>query len=167
MDQSILLQYPWLGVHVAISLLGLVGFALAFCTAVSYLIQASLLRRGRLNSLLPALDRTASATFQFAATGFIVFTLGLGMGVIWLFSAPGELMKVQDAKILVALPTWLLFASYLYLRGGRGSHGSRLKWLVIAGFILALANLVAVRHGFEPEDQQPTGVEFLVDRPPA
>ena len=164
--QSILLQYPWLGVHVAISLLGLVGFALAFCTAVSYLIQASLLRRGRLNSFLPALDRTASATFQFAATGFIVFTLGLGMGVIWLFSAPGELMKVQDAKILVALPTWLLFASYLYLRGVRGSHSCRRKWLVIAGFILALANLVAVRHGFVPEDQQSTGVGFLVARPP-
>ena len=149
--QSILLRYPWLGVHVAISLLGLVGFALAFCTAVSYLIQARQLRRGRLNSFLPALDSAAAATFQFAAAGFIVFTLGLSMGIIWLFGAPGEYLGLQDTKIWMALPTWMLFATYLYRRGVRGSHGSRLKWLVIVGFILALANLVAVRHGFDEE----------------
>ena len=150
--QSILLRYPWLGVHVAISMLGLVGFALAFCTAVSYLLQARLLNRGRLNRFLPALDSAASATFQFAAAGFIVFTLGLGMGVIWLFGAPGEYLGLQDAKIWMALPTWLLFATYLYRRGVRGIHSSRLKWLVIFGFILAVANLVAVRHGFDEED---------------
>ena len=149
--------YPWLGVHVGISLLGLAGFALSFCAALCYLIQARLLKRGRLNSHLPALDTAAAATFQFAAAGFIVFTLGLGMGVIWLFGAPGEYLGLQDAKIWMALPTWLLFAAYLYLRGVRGSHGSRLKWLVILGFTLALANLVAVRHGFDEEAVNPAG----------
>ena len=37
--QSVLLQYPWLGVHVLLTLLGYVGFALAFCAAVIYLVQ--------------------------------------------------------------------------------------------------------------------------------
>ena len=146
--ESILLRYPWLGVHVFISMFGLVGFALAFCTAITYLVQVRFLKRGRLNNYLPALDTAASATYRFAAIGFSVFTLGLGMGLIWFFGAPGEYLQARDIKIWMALPTWLMFAVYLYLRGIGGRHGSRLKWLVILGFLLALANLFGVRHNF-------------------
>ena len=146
--ESILLRYPWLGVHVFISMFGLVGFALAFCTAITYLVQVRFLKRGRLNNYLPALDTSASATYRFAAIGFSVFTLGLGMGLIWLFGAPGEYLQARDTKIWMALPTWLMFAVYLYLCGIGRRHGSRLKWLVIFGFLLALANLFGVRHNF-------------------
>jgi ABC-type transport system involved in cytochrome c biogenesis permease subunit len=146
--ESILLRYPWLGVHVFISMLGLVGFALAFCSAITYLAQVRFLKKGRLNHYLPALDTAASATYRFAAIGFSVFTLGLGMGLIWLFGAPGEYLQPRDTKIWMALPTWSMFAAYLYLRGVGGRHGSRLKWLVILGFLLALANLFGVRHDF-------------------
>ncbi|MCC7262640.1 MAG: cytochrome c biogenesis protein CcsA [Candidatus Latescibacteria bacterium] len=145
---SVLLHYPWLGVHVAATLLGNVGFALAFASATIYLAQGRLLKQGRLNSLLPALDTAASATYRFAAVGFAFFSLGLGMGILWLFGAPGEYLARGDIKIWMAVPSWVLFATYLYLRGLRGSHGSRLKWLIIAGFLTAAANLLVVRHHF-------------------
>jgi ABC-type uncharacterized transport system permease subunit len=145
---SVLVRYPWLGVHVAATLLGDVGFALAFAAATIYLAQDRLLKRGRLNTLLPALDTAASATYRFAGTGFAFFTLGLGMGILWLFGAPGEYLARSDTKIWMAIPSWVFFAAYLYLRGLRDSHGSRLKWLVIAGFLTAAANLLAVRHSF-------------------
>jgi len=145
---SVLLHYPWLGVHVAATLLGNVGFALAFASATIYLAQGRLLKQGRLNSLLPALDTAASATYRFAAVGFAFFSLGLGMGILWLFGAPGEYLAQGDIKIWMAVPSWVLFATYLYLRGLRGSHGSRLKWLIIAGFLTAAANLLVVRHHF-------------------
>lgn len=146
---SVLLEYPWLGIHVVATLLGHVGFALAFSTAVSYLVQARLLKQGRLNHYLPALDTAASATFRFAGIGFAFFTVGLGMGIIWLFGAPGEYLAPRDdLKIWMAIPPWVFFALYLYLRGLRNRHGSRLKWLVIAGFLLAAANLLGVRHSF-------------------
>ena len=51
-SEHVLVQYPWLGVHVVLSLLGYVGFALAFCTATAYLLQQSALKRGRLNHYL-------------------------------------------------------------------------------------------------------------------
>jgi hypothetical protein len=70
------------------------------------------------------------------------------MGVIWLFSAPGEYLGARDVKIWMAVPTWLTYAGYLYLRGIRHQQGSRLTWLVIAGFVLAVANLLGVRHDF-------------------
>jgi ABC-type transport system involved in cytochrome c biogenesis permease subunit len=147
--ESILVQYPWLGVHVVLTMLGHVGFALSFCAAIVYLVQHQALKKGQLNRYLPALDTAAEAAFRFAGGGFSLFTLGLGMGVIWLFGAPGEHLPGEDAKIWMAVPTWLVFATYLYLRGIGHRHGSRLKWLVIAGFLLGLVNLVGVRHDFD------------------
>ena len=136
--ESILVEYPFLGIHVVLTLLGHVGFALAFCSAVGYLVQHQALKKGRLNRYLPALDTAAAATFRFAGGGFSLFTLGLGMGVIWLFGAPGEHLAGGDTKIWLALPTWFVFGIYLYLRGIGRRHGRRLKWLVIAGFVLGL-----------------------------
>lgn len=147
--ESMLLHYPWLGTHVFTTLLGHIGFALAFCTAVLYLVQSRALKRGRLNRFLPALETASAVTYYTAGAGFVFFTLGLGMGVIWLFGAPGEYLGSRDAKIWLALPAWILYAVYIYLRGFKGSYGSRLKWLVIAGFVLVLVNLVGVRHHFE------------------
>ena len=151
--ESILLRYPWLGVHVGTSLLGVVGFALAFTAAVIVLVQSRLLKRGRLNQLLPALDTAARAADRCAGGGFFLFTIGLVMGIIWLFGAPGEYLGRGDAKILLAVPTWVVFAIYLYLRGVSGRQESRLKWLLVAGFFLALVNLFAVRHDFEEFSQ--------------
>jgi ABC-type transport system involved in cytochrome c biogenesis permease subunit len=153
-SQSVLLQYPWLGVHVVLTLLGHVGLALAFCTAAAYLMQQRFLKKGRLNRYLPALDSSAAATFRFAGAGFFFFTLGLGMGLIWFFGAPGEYLQGRDTKIWMAIPSWLTFAFYLYRRGINRQHGSRLKWVVIVGFLLALANLVGVRHNFSGAPQE-------------
>ena len=149
--ESILVQYPFLGVHVVLTSLGHIGFALSFCAAIAYLIQHQALKKGQLNRYLPPLDTAAEATFRFAGGGFSLFTLGLAMGIIWLFGAPGEHLAGEDTKIWLALPTWLVFAAYLYLRGIGGRHGRRLKWLVIAGFLLGLVNLIGVRHDFDEE----------------
>ncbi|NKB71338.1 MAG: hypothetical protein GKR89_30050 [Candidatus Latescibacteria bacterium] len=146
--ESILLRYPWLGVHVAISMLGLVGFALSCATAIIYLLQMKLLKQGRLDRFLPALDTTAQATYYLAAGGFSFFSVGLGMGVIWYFDLTEARPEADDLKIWLSLPTWILYGTYLYMRGITGRHSSRLKWLVIAGFLLALVNLFGVRHHF-------------------
>ncbi len=147
--ESMLLRYPWLGVHVGTTVLGIVGFALSFTAAVIVIVQSRMLKRGRLNPWLPALDTAANATDVLAGAGFFVFTIGLVMGVIWFFGAPGEYLGSGDLKILLTLPTWAVFAAYLYMRGVAGRQESRLKWLVIAGFFLALVNLLAVRHDFD------------------
>jgi ABC-type transport system involved in cytochrome c biogenesis permease subunit len=163
--ESLLLRYPWLGIHVVLTLIGDICFAVAFCAALAYVVQGRSLKRGRLNRYLPPLDASAMATWRFAAAGFSLFTLGLVMGVIWLYGAPGEYLRPRDAKILMSLPTWAVFAAYLYRRGVGHQHGSRLKWLVIVGFLLALANLLVVRHQFSP--RQPEAEQTVAPPPPA
>lgn len=146
--EYLLIRYPWVGIHVALSLLGYAGFAVAFCGAVAYLAQHRALKQGRLNRYLPSLNAAADLTFHFAAFGFWLFSIGLVMGLIWMFGAPGDYVELRDAKIWAALPIWVIFAVYLYRRAVARQHGRRLKWLVIAGFLLALANLLGVRHQF-------------------
>ena len=149
---SMLVRYPWLGVHVFVPLLGHVGFALSFLGAGVYLLQRRALKRGRLNHYLPALDSASRVTFYGAGGGFFFFTIGLGMGMIWLFGAPGEFLGRADPKIILAIPTWVGFALYLYARGVRGMHGSKLKWIVIAAFTVAILNYVLVPHQFSIEE---------------
>ena len=153
--ESILLRFPWLGVHVAVTLLGHVGFTIAFCAAVVHIIQARLLKSGRLNRFLPALDTAATAAYYATGAGFLLFTVGLAMGLVWLFGAPGEYLGPRDTKIWLSIPTWGIFVVYLYSRGVRRQYGSRLMWFVIVGFLLAVINLVGVRHGFEEAIEPP------------
>jgi ABC-type uncharacterized transport system permease subunit len=155
--EHLLVRFPWMGLHVLLSLLGDVGFAVAFCGAVAYLAQHRALKSGKLNRYLPSLDVSARITFRFAAGGFWFFTVGMAMGLIWFFGAPGAYLRVQDSKLWISLPTWCVFAAYVFRRGISRQHGSRLKWLVIGGFLLALASLLAVRHQFEtPPDSRDT-----------
>ena len=153
--RHILLRHPWLGIHVGFTLLGYIGFAVAFCGAVAYLAQNRALKNGRLNRYLPSLNAAASVTFRFAAGGFWLFTMGLIMGLVWQFTAPDEYLRAQDPKIWIALPIWAAFAVYLYQRGVARRHGSHLKWLVILGFVLALVNLLGVRHQFRAAESSP------------
>ncbi|MEE2832911.1 MAG: hypothetical protein VYD18_11190, partial [Candidatus Latescibacterota bacterium] len=69
--------------------------------------------------------------------------------------APGEYLGKGDPKIVLALPTWCLFAGYLYLRGVSGRHGSRLTWMVIVAFIIAVLNYMAVPHRFDESPPEP------------
>ncbi len=157
-SEIILLRFPWLGVHVVLTLVGYVGQALAFCTAITYILQKNKLKRGSLNQYLPALDTASKATFYFASAGFFCFSLGLSMGIIWYFDAPGEFLHGQDLKIWMAIPTWSLFGLYLYRRGIKRDHSGRLKWLIIIGFISAIINLVGIRHDYD-EQYFPKGSE--------
>ena len=88
--ESILVEYPFLGIHVVLTLLGHVGFALAFCSAVGYLVQHQALKKGRLNSYLPALDTAAAATFRFAGGGYQNFR---SLPWAWVWARFGSLVR--------------------------------------------------------------------------
>src|ERR1051325_2709799 len=74
-----------LWVHVTLSMLGTVGFAIAFVAGVMYLIQDGLLKSKRFNVLyskLPALDFLDDLNQQSIVLGFPLLTLGIITGAI-------------------------------------------------------------------------------------
>ncbi|HRB82644.1 MAG TPA: cytochrome c biogenesis protein CcsA, partial [Nitrospira sp.] len=81
-DEASSLQpvFKTLWVHVTLSMLGTVGFAVAFVAGVMYLIQDGLLKSKRFNVLyakLPALDYLDHLNQQSIVMGFPLLTLGI------------------------------------------------------------------------------------------
>ena len=108
-----------LWVHVTLSMLGTVGFAVAFVAGVMYLIQDGLLKSKRFNVLyskLPALDFLDDLNQQSIVLGFPLLTLGIITGAISAEFARGTCVN----GIRNRPGRWL---AVLLLRTRRAAHG--------------------------------------------
>ena len=141
-----------LWVHVTLSMLGTVGFALAFVAGVMYLIQDGLLKSKRFNVLyskLPALDFLDHLNQQSIVTGFPLLTLGIITGALSAEFSRGSYLNWNPEQIL-ALVTWVFYFVVLMGRLTVGWRAKRAAYLTIIGFagvILTLIGVVLKSHG--------------------
>ncbi len=151
-----ILQSHWLAVHVTISFFAYGLFTLAFATAVVYLLAERQLKKGRPDYFyyrLPPLEAMEQLGRRLAAIGLPFMTVGVITGSIWaekVWGAPW----FWDAKLNMALVTWLIYVVYFYLRNVAGWRGRRSAWLLILGFIFVIVTYLGVNlfmptlHGF-------------------
>jgi cytochrome c-type biogenesis protein CcsB len=126
------LQSNWLLIHVVTAFLGYAAFALAFGTAILYLLTE---HRPRTSVPPPAqLDRLI---YQATILGFLLLTLGILTGAVWAESAWGRYWS-WDPKETWSLITWLIYASLLHARMLKGWQGRRIAWLAVLGFLAVL-----------------------------
>jgi ABC-type transport system involved in cytochrome c biogenesis permease subunit len=135
-----------LPVHVAVNVLGLVAFALAFAAAIAYLIQERQVRRKNLGGLfqrLPALDQLDSLGLRAVLIGFPLLTVGVVTGTIWAVQlhSSSSAFAISAAQAF-ALLAWLLFAAVLLLRVAAGWRGRRAAIGTMLGFLCTMAGLV-------------------------
>ena len=100
-----------LWVHVTLSMLGTVGFAVAFVAGVMYLIQDGLLKSKRFNVLyskLPALDFLDHLNQQSIVTGFPLLTLGIITGALSAEFSRGSYLSWNPEQTW-ALVTWVFY----------------------------------------------------------
>lgn len=125
-----------LPIHVAVNLLGVALFMLAFAAAVAYLLQERRLKQKNFAGLfrkLPPLDALDRAQHRFLLAGFPMLTAGILTGVYW--ARDVEAGGAADvARAVLGYTTWLLFAAVLILRAGAGWRGRRAAYGTIAGF---------------------------------
>jgi ABC-type uncharacterized transport system permease subunit len=127
-----------LPLHVAVNLLGIAAFALAFAAAVGYVIQEQLLRRKHVIGVfqrLPALDVLDSIGLKSVTAGFPLFTVGLVTGTFWAARGGVGLSAGQS----FGLVAWLFFGSVLLARVAAGWRGRRAAIGTMLGFLFALA----------------------------
>jgi cytochrome c-type biogenesis protein CcsB len=126
------LKSNWLLVHVVTAFLGYASFALAFGSAILYLLQ----ERWPRPSLPPAglLDRTI---YRTTILGFLLLTIGILTGAVWAESAWGRYWS-WDPKETWSLITWFIYATLLHARLLKGWQGRRIAWLAVAGFMAVL-----------------------------
>jgi ABC-type uncharacterized transport system permease subunit len=128
-----------LPIHIAVNVLGLAAFALAFALALAYVIQEQLLRRRQVGGLfqrLPPLDVLDSLAFRFVTLGFPLFTLGVVTGSIWA-ARLGNVLGFSTGQGF-ALLAWVFFASVLFSRAAGGWRGRRAAIGTLLGFLFAM-----------------------------
>ena len=139
-------------VHVILSMLGTVGFAVAFVAGLMYLIQDGLLKSKRFNVLyakLPPLDLLDRLNQQAIVLGFPLLTLGIITGAISAEFAQGSYLNWNPEQ-LWALATWVFYFVVLMGRLMVGWRAKRAAYLTIIGFggvVLTLIGVVMKAHG--------------------
>jgi len=126
------LKSNWLLIHVVTAFLGYAAFALAFGTAILYLLQE---RRPRLS--LPPLPLLDSLIYRTTVLGFLLLTVGIATGAVWAETAWGRYWS-WDPKETWSLITWFIYAALLHARHLKGWHGRRIAWLAVLGFMAVL-----------------------------
>jgi ABC-type uncharacterized transport system permease subunit len=137
--------------HIAVNVLGVSAFTLAFGAAVAYVVQERLLRRKELGGVfkrLPALDVLDSLSFRASLVGFSLLTVGVVTGALWIARESVGRAVLEPAP-LMGIATWWVFASILGLRVMSGWRGRRAALGTIVGFLCAVSVLAfyALRAG--------------------
>jgi len=144
--------FKTLWVHVTLSMLGTVGFAVAFVAGVMYLIQDGLLKSKRFNILyakLPALDYLDHLNQQSIVMGFPLLTLGIISGAFSAEIVRGTYVNWNPEQTW-AMVTWGFYFVVLVGRLTIGWRAKRAAYLTIIGFagvILTLIGVVIKSHG--------------------
>jgi cytochrome c-type biogenesis protein CcsB len=138
--------FKTLWVHVTLSMLGTVGFAVAFVAGVMYLIQDGLLKSKRFNVLyakLPALDYLDHLNQQSIVMGFPLLTLGIISGAFSAEIVRGSYVNWNPEQTW-AVVTWVFYFVVLVGRLTVGWRAKRAAYLTIIGFAGVILTLIGV-----------------------
>jgi ABC-type uncharacterized transport system permease subunit len=135
--------------HVTVLLLSFAAFALAFCLAIIYLVEARLLKQKKLGGVfdrLPPLESAGTAAHWLAIIGFSMLTLGVITGAIAAPSSWGPDWYTNPRLlpgVITSLVAWVIYAAYLGVSTFLGWRGRRTTYFLIAGFVVVLVAFFA------------------------
>lgn len=133
-------------IHVALSIVGTVGFAIAFVAGVMYMIQDRLLKSKRFNVLyfkLPPLDFLDNLNQRSILLGFPFLTLGILTGALSAQITSGSYLSWNPEQIW-ALVTWVFYFVVLLGRVTAGWRAKKAAYLTIVGFVGVVLTFVGV-----------------------
>ena len=134
------LANPALEWHILLSLAAYSLFTLAALQAIVLAIQEQQLRQRHLAGLLqklPPLQSMETALFQLIIAGFILLTIGLFTGIVFIADIFGQHLV---HKTILSIVSWCVFATLLWGRWQYGWRGkTAIKWTLIGFSFLVLA----------------------------
>lgn len=140
--------------HAALILLSYGAFGLGSIAGLMYLVQERDLKFHKIRaafSLLPPIQRLEVVIGRTLLAGFILLTVGLLVGAIWL-TPPEGVTYAGDVKVLWSLLVWMLYLTLLVLRWRFAHRGRRLALGAVGSFTFVLLTfwgaylLSAVHH---------------------
>jgi ABC-type transport system involved in cytochrome c biogenesis permease subunit len=133
-----------LGTHVISALLGYSGFTMSAVYGFLYLTlykDLKLNRFGLIFNRLPSLDVLEKLSFYSAVIGFILLTIAIIIGVIWLPVAFPK-FSFLDPKLIGTTIVWLLYGIGIFTKLFSKWRGKKLILFSITGFLLAILSTI-------------------------
>ncbi len=123
-----------LTIHVSLAIVAYAMVALAFGSAVMYLIQKS---KDNKVTFLPPAEFLDNLGYKSVLIAFPFIFLMIVIGALWADIAWGRYWG-WDPKETASLVTWLIYAGYLHARAVAGWRGKTTAVLLIIGFVATL-----------------------------
>lgn len=130
----------WPSLHAATILLSYGSFGMAAVASLMYITQEHDLKFRKLRAVLsfmPSIQRLETVINYCVVIGFVLLTVGLGVGAYWLKTTSGVVFK-PDPKILWSLVVWLIYAGILFARCKMEIRGRRYAWFILVSFAFVL-----------------------------
>ena len=133
-----------LGLHVISALLGYSGITISAVYGVLYILLYKNLKENRFGLIferLPSLEILQRLTFNSTVIGFILLTLAIVIGGIWLPEAFPN-FSYLDPKLISTLLVWLIFGYGLFGKLFLNWHGKKIVYFSLIGFLIAMVSLI-------------------------
>jgi ABC-type transport system involved in cytochrome c biogenesis permease subunit len=144
----------WTSLHAAMMALSYGAFSLGAVASAMYLSQERNLKQRRIQAifaLLPPIQRLETVVARVLVTGFVLLTLGLGLGAVDLSHFKNPHAYVSDPKVVWSAVVWLLYLGLLIARWRFAQGGRRLALGAIGAFAFVFltfwgTNLLSTLH---------------------
>ncbi|MBI4040439.1 MAG: cytochrome c biogenesis protein CcsA [Deltaproteobacteria bacterium] len=127
-------QHKILGLHLLLSLGGIVCWVVAASFSFLFLLQEHALKRKHAWISLPALEILDRAHYRWLSLGFWMFTAGMVIGLLAAKVQLGQQWSFNPVQ-LWTLAGWGIFAVLLFFRARTGLRGKRAVLYSLIGFI--------------------------------
>jgi len=133
-----------LGTHVFSALLGYAGITISAVYGFLFLMLYNQLKQNKFGILfdrLPNLEILEKLCFYSAVIGFILLTIAIVIGVIWLPQSNLN-FSYTDPKLLGTLAIWIIYGIGIVRKIYGNLKGRKLVIVSIIGFILAISSTI-------------------------
>lgn len=131
-----------LGSHVFTALLGYAGITISAVYGFLYLIlykDIKLNKFGLIFNRLPSLEVLEKLSFYSAVIGFVLLTIAISIGLIWLPQAFPD-FSYTDPKLIGSSLVWILYGLGIISKVFGKWRGKKVVILSIIGFVIAIAS---------------------------
>ena len=144
------LRSGWFYLHVVFAFVGYATFAVAFASAIMYLLQRRQLKSKKsFDSVfhrLPSLEVLDDLNQKLINMGFPLFSIAIFAGIFWAHTS--EILGPNwpnDPKIVFTGITWLLYAALFHIRLLSDARGKRVAQLTIVAFAFTVITFLGTK----------------------
>jgi ABC-type transport system involved in cytochrome c biogenesis permease subunit len=146
-----ILMSDLLGFHVTSALLGYAAITISAVYGFLYLMLYHDIKSSQFGVIykrLPNLETLERMSFTATIFGFVLLSVAIVVGLIWLPRALGNDFSYFDPKLLGTTAIWLLYAVGLSAKKIIGWQGKRIVILSMFGFAIAMFSMTIINMFF-------------------